>query len=87
MVTTKELIQATLRRGECEVVFVKKDGSERQMVCTLHPDYLPQVDERAGGSARQPNDEVVVVWDVEASAWRSFRIDSIIAGPTLVEPV
>ncbi len=82
--TVKERMTDILRQGECEVVFVKKDGSERQMVCTLHPDYLPQVDESAGGSTRPPNDEVVTVWDVEAEGWRSFRIDSIISGPMLV---
>lgn len=72
---TKEEIQALLKRGLCEVVFTKKDGSERQMNCTLHPNYLPPPVE--GGRTRADNPEVVPVWDLDEGAWRSFRIDSI----------
>ena len=83
MKTKKEEIQAILRKGECEVIFRKKDGSEREMLCTLHPDYLPQTDREDGQSASRSTatEETVTVWDIEASAWRSFRIDSIISGP------
>ena len=81
---TKAEITEILKKGECEVVFTKKNGEERQMVCTLHPDYLPVQEEGEGGSKKPPNDDVVTVWDVEAEGWRSFRIDSIIDGPELV---
>jgi hypothetical protein len=86
MKTKNEEIQSILKRGECEVIFRKKDGSEREMLCTLHPDYLPQRDEdpSAGGGKSTATEETVVVWDIEAEAWRSFRIDSIIQGPTHV---
>ena len=87
MKTPKEAIQEVLRKGECEVIFRKKNGDEREMVCTLHPDYLPQDLDghvESGASKSNATEDNVVVWDIEADARRSFRIDSIISGPTHV---
>lgn len=81
----KESLQEILRKGECEVVFRKNNGEEREMVCTLHPKYLPVLHESEGGSKKPPNPNVVAVWDLDAEAWRSFRIDSLISGPTLIK--
>jgi hypothetical protein len=84
---TKEEIEAVLRQGECEVVFTKNDGTERQMVCTLHPRYLPvpeEADPSKPKKVRPPNPHVVACWDVEEEGWRSFRIDAIIDGPRLI---
>ena len=80
----KEEIQNLLRQGECEVVFTKANGDERQMVCTLHPDFLPYVDHDAPKGQSNETDEAVTVWDVEAQGWRKFRIDSLIEGPVVV---
>lgn len=80
----KESLQAILRRGECEVIFRKNDGSEREMRCTLHPKYLPVMEEREGAPKKPPNHGVIAVWDLENDAWRSFRIDAIIDGPNLI---
>ena len=81
----KESLQEILRKGECEVIFRKNDGSEREMICTLHQKYLPIMPESDGGSKKPPNPNVVAVWDIEARAWRSFRIDSLIRGPVLLK--
>lgn len=80
----KEEIQETLRKGECEVIFTKKNGDEREMVCTLHPDYLPVKDNDAPAGTNHENEHTVTVWDVEAAGWRMFRIDSIVSGPELI---
>ena len=80
----KEEIQETLRKGECEVIFIKKNGDEREMVCTLHPDYLPVKDNDAPAGTNNENEHTVTVWDVEAAGWRMFRIDSIVSGPELI---
>lgn len=80
----KESLQEILRKGECEVIFRKNDGSEREMVCTLHPRYLPVMEE-GSGTKKPPNPQVIAVWDCENDGWRSFRVDSIISGPTLVD--
>ncbi len=85
MSKTKEQVQEILRKGECEVVFTKKDNTVREMRCTLHPAYLP-VQEEGSGAKKPPNDEVVAVWDLDEQAWRSFRLDSLHEGyPFFVE--
>jgi hypothetical protein len=42
------------------------------MKCTLKEDVIPTVE-----SSKKENVGVVVVWDTEKNAWRSFRMDSI----------
>lgn len=61
------------------VLFIKKDGTERRMVCTLKPDLLPvQTDLEEAVQKKTPNPDVLAVWDLENQGWRSFRYDSII---------
>lgn len=61
------------------VLFIKKDGSERRMKCTLRQDLLPkQTDLEEAVQKKTPNPDILAVWDVEKEAWRSFRYDSII---------
>lgn len=70
----KSLI-SKLVQGEAKVTFTKKDGTERVMKCTLKEDVVPAVESKE--TTRKVNEEVLAVWDLEKSAWRSFRIDSI----------
>jgi len=58
--------------------FMKKDGTKRNMRCTLINDYLPnQMDIKEAEMKRNP--DVLAVWDLDKNAWRSFRLDSIIS--------
>ena len=59
------------------VTFTKKDGTERIMKCTLHPEQLPSVSMTEGKKERKVNNDVLAVYDVEAQGWRSFTIKSI----------
>ncbi|CAB4130241.1 WYL domain containing protein [uncultured Caudovirales phage] len=56
------------------VVFNKVDGTQRKMLATLRPDKLPPLIE---GKTTKTNEDVCVVWDCEAAAWRSFRFDKL----------
>ena len=68
-----------LRENILNVQFVKKDGTERKMRCTLKADLLPaQTDIEEAVQKKTPNPDVLAVWDLEKEAWRSFRYDSII---------
>lgn len=84
MLVDKYQLKEELHNGVVTVVFEKTDGTERTMRCTLANEYLPQVlteyDEDGNPivkSQRKQNDNVVNVWDVDKSAWRSFRLDSV----------
>jgi len=83
MKTKKEKIQEILRKGECGIIFRKANGDEREMLCTLHPDYLPLQDKDSSSGDNNETEHVVTVWDIEAQGWRRFRIDSLIEGPVV----
>ena len=72
----KEWLRGLLRSEIVTVIFVKKDGSERKMVCTLSENKIP-VEKAPKGTEKVKNDEVVPVFDIENQGWRSFRWDSI----------
>lgn len=74
----KELLQGSVST----IVFTKVDGTEREMRCTLIPEYLPST-VAAGqqllneGLTHTENSNTISVWDLESNAWRSFRLDSV----------
>jgi len=64
------------------VVFTKKDGTEREMRCTLKAEHLPIVEKHEDDEAKKDkkqSDTSIAVWDLDKSAWRSFRIDSVVS--------
>lgn len=73
----KDWLLTLLREQEITVTFLKKDGSERKMICTLSENKIPN-DKAPKGVEKTKNEEVVPVFDIENQGWRSFRWDSII---------
>ena len=74
MITRDEMV-GQLQEGAREIMFKKVDGSIRHMKCTLNPALAPKILE-VKESKDNPN--VIPVWDLEKSQWRSFRVDSIL---------
>jgi hypothetical protein len=77
MTQTREQMVENLHRGICEVVFTKMDGSQRKMRCTLNETYLPKREQVLNENAPPRTGDNIVVWDVEAGAFRSFRPESV----------
>lgn len=85
MLVDKYQLKEDLQNGVVTVVFEKTDGTERSMRCTLSDLYVPQVepqvlseyDGQVAKPARQLNDNVQPVWDIDNQGWRSFRLDSV----------
>lgn len=77
MIMNKDVLKDCLQKGVVKVLFEKKDGTVREMICTLRSDYLPVTEEKGEKVARKENDEVLAVWDIDNAGWRSFRYDSI----------
>lgn len=65
-----------LKMGEVRLTFNKKDGTIREMKATLDQKVVPII-ENTTGTEKKRSPEVVSVWDLEKSAWRSVRFDSI----------
>ena len=76
--TQREQLKNLLKENVLSVVFVKKDGTERTMLCTLKPDLLPVQEVTEDTKERKENLDILQVYDTENSGWRSFRLDSII---------
>lgn len=75
----REDIKSKLRNGIHQVVFTKKDGTERVMMCTLSESIIPQEHAPKEGSSHKVNDSVLAVFDVEKQGWRSFTIADVIS--------
>lgn len=70
-----------LRQRDCRVIFKKVNGEERDMMCTLREDALPEwsVDKNSEKESRGYSDETIRVVDVNKNEWRSFRVDSVVS--------
>ena len=73
---TKESIAEQLRQGIMDIQFVKKDGSLREMRCTLNEKYLPVTIKTE--STKKDNPDVLSVWDIDSNGWRSFIVKQLV---------
>lgn len=67
-----------LRESKCRVFFTKKDGTDREMYCTLNGDLIPEDKKPSsdGNSMAGPTN-ILKVYDLFVGGWRSIRIDTI----------
>ena len=78
----REWIQDALHSGVTLVEFLKADGTNRVMKCTLSDLHgakytsTPMV-ETAANKPKKVNTDTCPVWDVDVGAWRSFRWDRL----------
>lgn len=63
-----------LKKEIVTVIFEKKNGTTREMNCTLMEDYVSLV---KNPTYSEKESDTISVWDVEVSGWRSFRLDSV----------
>lgn len=75
----QELLKGQLRNESLLVTFIKKDGQERKMLCTLNQERIgTTANETSTESAsRAVSTTSLAVYDLEKQGWRSFRWDSI----------
>jgi hypothetical protein len=79
-IPAKEALLELLLNDLVEVTFNKLDGAERVMTCTLQSNYLPESkkdDLLSQTKIRNLEDKNIVVWDITAQSWRSFRYDRV----------
>lgn len=72
----REWLTGLMKVQPIYVTFIKSDGSKREMRCSLREEDLV-VYEKKTDLVKEKNDDVCAVWDLDKSAWRSFRYDSI----------
>ena len=75
MTKKRAILVEGLKRNVMRVTFTKVNGDERVMRCTLHDSVLPE--QPISEIKKKENQDVLPVWDLDNSGWRSFRLDSI----------
>lgn len=74
---SKQSLSDLLRHVVATITFTKKDGTERVMKCTLKSDIaIPH--ERKTERTKEPKDDLLPVWDIEAAAWRTITVPNIL---------
>ena len=74
----RDQVKGWLKNNHCVVTFIKKNGEERIMKCTLDEDVLPEPSISENRREKAPNETTLAVWDLDKNSWRSFRLDSIV---------
>ena len=72
----RKWLKSVLRSGPARVVFTKRDGTDRSMFCTLQEGVAVPHDKKTD-RVKEANPDVLAVWDIEKSAWRSFKLSAI----------
>ncbi len=63
---------------DLRITFTKRDGTEREMHCTLVEEAIPQEKQpKTKPEGSSVAGSAVRVFDVEKQEWRSFRWDSV----------
>ena len=81
----RDWVRGLLSNGEIAVTFIKADGTDREMRCTLNPEQLPLVTVtgpvdgivKESKQRKQPDEHSLRVFDLEKGEWRSFRFDRL----------
>lgn len=76
----KKWLRSHLKFGPTTIEFTKKDGTLREMKCTLNPTLIMFKDPtylEHDTIVASEGDTAIRVYDLEKSGWRSFRWDSV----------
>ena len=72
----KGLLHDELSTNLC-ITFTKKDGTEREMYCTLSESLIPADKQPKESQSTSTGGSALRVFDTVKQEWRSFRWDSI----------
>lgn len=80
-----DAIRDLLLNYKVKIKFHKKDGTEREMNCTLNENLVvPYV--KKTDNVRKSDPKIVPVFDLDKNEWRSFNVDSLI-GVIEIQPI
>jgi hypothetical protein len=70
-------LRELLGNSDCEITFTKVDGSVRSMPCTLRTEAMPLREANEHHQTRLYKPEILSVWCLDKSEWRSFRVANV----------
>ena len=85
----KKQLYTMLHNGVVNIKFEKvSDGTIREMSCTLNEGLIPVANRPKGDSTKNQSPDIIKVFALDKSDWRSFREENLISysdGLTSVE--
>jgi hypothetical protein len=81
---SRDAIVEMLREGVVSVKFTKKNGTIRDMECTLLPFYIPE-DRRPKGTGNVTGENILRVYDIVEDDWRCFLVDNVLSVVAIIE--
>lgn len=75
--TCRKWLSGVLKTNQVTITFIKKDGTERVMNCTLQPELLPVVEIVEGKTPKKQSENTMSVYDIDSKGWRSFTLKSL----------
>lgn len=72
----RDELRDRLRKSTQRVVFIKKNGERRTMICTLRNDVL-RANLGKSASLRSEPANLLTVWDCDVQGWRRINIDTL----------
>jgi len=75
---TRDGMIEELQERTCRVIFKKVNGEERDMMCTLNMDTIPE-EKRPANPGTKYNEAVIRAFDVNKQEFRSFRVDNVVS--------
>ena len=72
----KDWLVSHLKYGPVTVTFKKKDGTLREMNCTLKSELAKDYEKKTERT-KTVNEDTCPVFDLDKQEWRSFRYDAI----------
>ena len=88
-VIIREWVKSLLQKSTITVTFVKADGTDREMLCTLNWDFIPSsaitptgmpvdgIVKESKKPRKEPDPHSLRVFDLDKQEWRSFRFDRL----------
>jgi hypothetical protein len=82
----RDWVRSLLQKGPVTVTFVKADGTEREMLCTLDHELFPVAPTPTGPvdgiikehkERKKPDEHSIRVFDLDKNEWRSFRFERL----------
>lgn len=75
----QEAVTNLIQNRTATITFKKADGSERTLIGSISESVIPTEAWSDPSGAREPNNDIQVIYDLEKSGWRSFRWDRLIS--------
>lgn len=83
----RDWVRSLLQKGAVTVAFIKADGTEREMLCTLDHAQIPEtpikpkpvdgIVRESKKPRKEPDPHSIRVFDLDKQEWRSFRFDRL----------